>query len=66
MKVQKETKAIRVEVSKDLHKRIRMQALQDGQTLQEFAVAAFNAHLVIKARFAQKAELAKKAQAAKK
>lgn len=48
--------AIRVELSKQLHKRLKMRALQDDTTLQKLVPMALEAYLAQKAHPAQKAQ----------
>jgi hypothetical protein len=57
MKAVKAMIAIRVEVSKELHKRVKMQALQDDVSLQRCVVLALEAFLAQKARLARKAQV---------
>lgn len=51
--------AIRVELSRDLHKRIKMQALQDEMSLQKLVPIALEAYLAKKAHAAQEAQVVK-------
>lgn len=60
MKSRKATVAIRVEVSKELHKGLKMQALQDDVSLQKIVSVALNAYLAQKCRVAKKLGSAKK------
>ncbi|MBA7701237.1 hypothetical protein ES703_109970 [subsurface metagenome] len=58
--------AIRVEVNKELHKRLKMRALQDDTTLQKLVSFALDAWLSYDALNAQKAKDAQKEQKAQK
>ncbi|GAI87879.1 unnamed protein product [marine sediment metagenome] len=58
--------AIRVQISKELHKRLKMRALQDDSTLQKLVPFALDAWLSYDALDAQRAKAALKAQRAHK
>lgn len=61
----KTTSDIRVQVSKDLHKRIKIRALQEDTTLQKVVVVALEAYLAqptYRAQVAQKTQIAKPTQ----
>lgn len=54
--------AIRIEISKDLHKRLKMQALQDDTSLQKLVPMALEAWLAKKEHVAQQAQKAQTTQ----
>jgi len=60
MKSIKATVAVRVEIDKELHKCIRVQALQDGVSLQQIVSSALRGYLAQRSRSAKKLQCAKK------
>ncbi len=51
--------AIRIQLNNDLHKRIKMRALQDDTTLQQMVPIALEAYLAKMAHPAQEAQVTK-------
>lgn len=60
------TKGLRVEISDDLHWRIKLQAMQSRMTLQQWVVNALESYLAPSAFIAQAVQKAKGTQRAEK
>lgn len=60
------TKGLRVEISEDLHWRIKLQAMQSRTTLQAWVILALESYLAPSAFIAQATQKAKTAQRVEK